>query len=200
MATVHTKNRPVTETSLLAFFHRSIDDAARNQRLEAADATLVYLANLLTDYARAERLFDYTSDGTGLRPLALQYADALETRSRSERRMILQRLGDVALFVSGLFAGALSRRSVGVDYYIAMGGSAYAYLVEDPMDHGSGRLQGDVFRELSLRFARFVDVIAEVGRGQVHRQSPLLPGANEPSLEKLLEGIDGIPGQLIAVH
>lgn len=197
MASIYQGKRPVAEASLLGFFHRSLDDAARKHQLDAGAATLAYLAHLLTDYARADRLFDFTADGTGLRPLALQYADALEARNRGERRLILQRLGDVALFVSGLFAGALSRRAVGVDYYIAMGGSAYAFLVEDPVDQR--RAQGDVFRELSLRFARFVDVIAEVGRGRA-RDRHWAGTMDEADLRKLLQGIPDKPGCLLAVH
>ena len=53
------------------------------------------------------------------------YSDALEEESGEARNQILRRLGDVALFISGVFSRSLKRRVVDVDYYIAMGGGAY---------------------------------------------------------------------------
>jgi len=40
----------------------------------------------------------------------------------------MQRLGDTALFIAGVFADSLNRKLVDVDYYVAMGGTAYAQV------------------------------------------------------------------------
>ncbi|MEJ2760714.1 MAG: hypothetical protein P8126_04055, partial [Gammaproteobacteria bacterium] len=67
------------------------------------------------------------------------------------------------LFIAGLYADSLSRSLVDVDYYIAMGGTAYSCLADS--GHRSNyvkRLQ-EVFMELAERFTQCVDILAEVG-------------------------------------
>ncbi len=124
---------------------------------------MVYIVNLLTFFVRAERLFERTPDGITLKPLALIYGEALEARSPEDRDQALQRLGDVSLFISGLFAHSLSRSLVDVDYYISMGGNAYGFLADSGRVTRNNRALKDVFVELAVGFARFVDILAEVG-------------------------------------
>jgi hypothetical protein len=158
-----TPPRLVTEASLAAFFQASVDRAIHNQQMTAGEATIAYLTRLLTDYSRADRLFLLTREGPTLLPLAELYSQALQAGSERERRLLLQRLGDVALFVAGLFSDWLGRRLVGVDYYCSMGEAAYGYLSEPANEHPRTRIPSSVFAELSRQFARFVDVLAEVG-------------------------------------
>lgn len=154
----------VTEGNLQAFFHESITGAARSRRLDAGDATLHYLTHLLADYAKTERLFDHTETGPRLRPLAMIYRDALDAPSVAERRLWLQRLGDLALFVAGWFSGRLSRRLTDLDYCIAMGGNAYGYLHETAAGNPRDRALREVFGELAQGFDRFVDLLASITR------------------------------------
>lgn len=161
----------VTEDNLQAFFHDSIKDAARSRRLDTGDATLHYLTHLLADYAKAERLFDQTGGRPRLRPLAMIYQDALQAPSVTERRLWLQRLGDLALFVAGWFSGRLSRRLTDLDYCIAMGGNAYGYLHETTGGSTRDRALREIFGELAQGFDRFVDLLASITRqaaGQDH--------------------------------
>lgn len=150
----------ITEGNLQAFFHRSIIDAARSRQLAAGDATLHYLTHLLADYAQADRLFDHTPVGPRLRPLAALYSDALCAPSVTERRLWLQRLGDLALFIAGWFSGRLSRRLTDIDYCIAMGGGAYGYLHETAAGSPRDRALGEIFGELAHSFERFVELLA----------------------------------------
>jgi hypothetical protein len=113
---------------------------------------------MLTDYASAEYLYDHTEDGRVRQPLALLFKHALEAPTSRERNLFLRRLGDIALLVAGLFSGSLRRSLVDVDYYISMGEAAYAHL-----SHAGKRPLGEVFAELSDKFASFVDVLGEVG-------------------------------------
>lgn len=154
--------RVIQEGDLKAFFHRSLTRTARDQRLDAGDATLHYLTHLLADYARSDRLFDDTAQGVELRPLALLYNDALEAASLAERRLWLRRLGDLALFVGGCFSGRLSRRLTDLDYCIAMGGNAYGYLHETADGSPRDRALGEIFGELAHRFARFVELLGAI--------------------------------------
>ena len=159
-------------SSLRAFFHQALQEAAETQRVDADDAILAYLTHLLTDYARSDRLFDRTQDGMIRRPLVDLYKQANEAETGDERALCLQRLGDLALFVSGILPHSLERSLVDVDYYIAMGASAYGYL----SDRGSGgaraRALRSVFVQLSRRFGDFVDLLAEAVEQDQSQRAP----------------------------
>ncbi|MGF1643295.1 MAG: hypothetical protein ACFCUJ_06585 [Thiotrichales bacterium] len=152
----------LTHSSLSTYFHESVQDALTHQQVTARDDTTHYLADLLTQYARVEQLFDHTEHGLRLRALAQIYADAVEAPHERERYLFLRRLGDVALFVSGLFAGTLARKPIDVDYYIAMGRGAYSSLSDLAPSASGARTQDSMFGELARDFVRFVDVFAEV--------------------------------------
>lgn len=154
-------DRLIRATRLGDFFHHAVQTAARRRRLGADAATLHYLAMLLCRFARSEQVFDYADRRLQLRPLALLYREALEAGSHGERRLWLQRLGDLALFAGGLFAGRLSRHFKDLDYCVAMGGNAYGYL-EQTARRPNEQAQAAVFGELADDFGRFVDVVAVV--------------------------------------
>ena len=161
---MQTSSHEVIEArELRAFFRETVVTAIDHQQLQAGEETIVYLINLLSGFARSDRFYEWTADGYTLRPLALALNDAMQARGREERNVALRRVGDVALFVSGLFADSLHRRNVDVDYYIAMGGTAYGFLSGVLQGNTSGRTLGAVFEELSCQFSAFVDVLGEVG-------------------------------------
>src|SRR5690606_15883511 len=114
----------IQQSNLRQFFQESVSQALGNQNIKAEDGTVIYLANLLTVFTRSENLFEFTQNGFMLRPLALHYEEAVNAPSTHARNIALQRLGDIALFISGIFSQSLSRKSVDIDYYINMGGSA----------------------------------------------------------------------------
>jgi hypothetical protein len=74
----------------------------------------------------------------------------------------LRELGDVALFVAGVFAESFNRKLIDVDYYAAMGGSAYARLADSLRTSASGRPFSGMFEELAAKFTDFTDVLGEV--------------------------------------
>jgi hypothetical protein len=160
METQH-QSRLIETSELGEYFHHAVRSAADRSNLGADAATLHYLASLLSQYARSEQVFDYADRRLQLRPLALLYGEALEARSPGERRLWLQRLGDLALFVGGLFAGQLSRRFQDLDYCVAMGGNAYGYL-HDTAERRAEQAQALIFGELAEGFGGFVEVIAVV--------------------------------------
>ncbi len=81
--------------------------------------------------------------------------------SSLEREVLLQRLGDISLFLAGFFARGFERRLVDVDYHIAMGGRAYGTLAAAPI-RGPRRTLCAVFGELARNFQPVVDAIAEI--------------------------------------
>ncbi|MEX2352915.1 MAG: hypothetical protein WD709_01915 [Gammaproteobacteria bacterium] len=153
------KNQLITDVDVREFFQGAVQSAISNQHLTISGETTLYLGNLLTSFVCSERLYDTTSDGVMLKPLAQHYLEALEAGSVQERILILRRLGDISLFISGLFAQSLKRSLVDVDYYIAMGGNAYSCL----SDTNNRSALTTVFAELSQRFIEMVDVLSEVG-------------------------------------
>jgi len=160
----------ITEVDPQAFFHDALREVIDRQQINTCHETTIYLSNLLTAFIRAEHLFEYTEEGLQLRPLAFLYADALEAPTIAERDNVLRRLGDIALFISGLFPGSLKRSLVDVDYYISMGGSAYGFLAESGRISSTSRAFRRIFQELSKRFVDFVDILAEVGDNTRLRQ------------------------------
>jgi hypothetical protein len=138
------------------WFRELVGDALSHRNVRIQEVTEFYLVNLLAGFLEKEKLFVEEPDGTvHAEPLALILLRALEG-DRRERVRGLRRLGDTALFVSGFFGDSLARSLVDVDYYIAMGGSAYGALAEHER-----RFDG-LFEELSSRFGEFVDLFAEI--------------------------------------
>jgi hypothetical protein len=110
----------ITSMSIREYFHEALMSAMCNQQVDVEDETAAYVINLLAQCSRTTALFQSTPDGLDLKPLALIYADAVEAPTAERRNRALKQLGDVALFIAGLFADSLKRKLVDVDYYIAM--------------------------------------------------------------------------------
>jgi len=153
----------VRSATLIDYFHHALHHAARQRSVKADDATLHYLTLLLGSYARSDRVFDFSDQHLRITPLALLYAEALHANSERERRLWLQRLGDIALFVGGLFSGQLGRRFGSRKYCIDMGTNAYGYLY-DTAESGANPDIIDVFGDLAEGFEHFVDIVSVVAR------------------------------------
>ena len=153
--------RVLPVANLREFFKDSLHGALQKQQLEVEDQTEHYVVNLLTLFARSEALYESTPEGTRLKPLVVMLSEALEAPSTGDRNRGLQRLGDVSLFIAGFFARGFARKLIDIDYYIAMGGRAYATL-GDALSRGRGRVLGSVFAELSDKFQPLVDALNEL--------------------------------------
>ncbi len=154
----------ITGKSIEEFFQEALHSALANQGIEARARTVQYLVDLLARFSRSDALYEETEHGRGLRPLAAYYIAAAEAPP-DERARLLRRMGDVALFVAGLFSASLQRKVVGLDYYISMGEGAYACVSEHLERRPDARVGSAVFNELSEKFARFVDALDEVSEG-----------------------------------
>ncbi|ANO50226.1 hypothetical protein [Woeseia oceani] len=155
----------VAVADLREFFRESIDEAIANQRVSVDAHTTHYVVNVLTLFSRSEEFYEDSGEVYGLKPLAMMLLDATEARSAAERSAVLQRLGDVALFVSGFFADSLAHKLVDLDYYVKMGGTAYGSLSEEIRGTARGRALADVYEELARKFQIVVDVLNEVRDG-----------------------------------
>ena len=152
----------LTEIDIRHYFHQALTSALDNQRLTLSTESTLYLRELLAGYLRTEHLHESHAGSRGMTPLALRYEEALSARTRVERLALLRRLGDVALFIAGMFARSLERALVDVDYYISMGGNAYASLsVTLPAGRGAAG-PGPVYAELAEKFQPCTDILSEV--------------------------------------
>ncbi|HVO25830.1 MAG TPA: hypothetical protein VMW56_19600 [Candidatus Margulisiibacteriota bacterium] len=154
-------SRPLLQRNLTEFFRDLLQSAMHNQAVHSSEDSEFYLVKLLEGFAHAPR--DWFS-----RPLALEYLESFHSPV-THRYGKLKRVGDTALFISGLFMESLHRQVVSSDYYVQLGRTAYAHLSELP---GEGA-RGDLFAELAERFQDFVRVLAEISfeslfRGDVH--------------------------------
>lgn len=164
MSDSHRSETVLTSRSVEEFFAGALCDALKDQRTQASAHTVDYVVNVLTVFSRSDRLYEQTEAGVGLKPLAMLYADAVYSNDPAKRAGSLRRLGDVALFISGLFSHSLNRKVVDVDYYVAMGGSAYSELSSAGASQRTTGIPGNVFAELAQKFSRFVDALAEISK------------------------------------
>jgi hypothetical protein len=147
--------------NLTEYFRDALDQALTHQHVSLDAHTAHYVVSLLTLYARTEVSHGDTRPGQRWVSLVDLLAQAADASTPLERAAILQRLGDVSLFVAGFFAHGFERRLIDVDYHIAMGGRAYGTLAAAP---GSGprRALSGVFGELAHKFQSVVDAIGEI--------------------------------------
>jgi len=155
------KPRLITDANVTEFFRDCVEDAANNQHVDAAPDTLHYIVSLLTHFTRSSELFTREPGQTSLKPLAEIYHESLRSESQVQRDAALRRLGDIALFIAGTFSAHITRRGLSPEYYVSMGGSAYGSLADDDRSRTPDGLK-DTFGELSEKFERFVNVVAEV--------------------------------------
>jgi len=151
-----------TET-LTSFFRSQLDEAFRTEGVERDEHTEHYLVRLLSDYA-AQPIDDA--------PLALRLMSAM-SEPPVERRQHLREIGDTSLFISGFWSDSLVDKPVDVDYYIALGGSAYGFLARaQPPAAGVGEPHRSVFAQLAGNFGRFVEVLMTVRQRTWRARNP----------------------------
>jgi hypothetical protein len=145
---------PITETSLSSYFSKRLNRYAKRFRPPPHEDTCWYLGSLLERFGRSEQLFAYQDGQMMLRPLALLYSDAIQANNARERCLMLQQLGDMALFLGALFPERFTRHGILQDYFIGMGGSAYDYLADN------ARANRHIFAELANTFTRMLEMVA----------------------------------------
>ena len=164
----------VTEKDLDSYFKSSILSSLSHQRVEASEHTVVYLSSLLVYFSQTENLFEKTDSGYQLKPLALYYADYNYAKNARQRSQALRRLGDVALFISGLYSQSLNKKAVDIDYYIAMGGGAYAQLSHLTDGSINKQVFANIFAELASNFVDYMDVLSDITAAQHSSDSDIL--------------------------
>lgn len=143
-----------TADNLFDYFRLRVEEARAERGIELSDDTVLYLAQLLAERARTDR------EAPRAHTLAELHAAAVEAAPAEQARHYRE-LGDRALHDLGYFTEHLEGGLVSLDYYEAMGRSAYA-RVDQVMERWFARAFGDLFRELAAGFCRAVDLLAQV--------------------------------------
>ena len=148
----------VLSGSLKEFFRMLVGEVVKRQRVSIEEVTEFYVVNLLSDYAKAEKLFTQEVDGKReTEPLAVLYHRALQ-QEREEKIRTLRQLGDVSLYTAGFFNSSLKDSVVGADYYVQMGRNAYSAVADLA---GNSAFAG-VYQELCVKFGSLVEVLEEI--------------------------------------
>jgi hypothetical protein len=158
----------VAASSVSDFFEEAIVDAMKCRGVSASDGARSYVIALLADLAKPGSAIERTLE----RPLTLLLDEALHTPELGERFERLRTLGDGVLYSSGFFADHFEARGVDTSYLIGIGRTAYDNAGSLIMTRAPERKEEsgiDIFRELSIGFASFVDVIAEVANATIAR-------------------------------
>lgn len=158
----HSNPNVVAAGSVREYFHDAFHSATKNQDLDFEEVTAAYVVNLLSTYTHSRALCAVSDAGKHHKPLAEIYAEALAAESIEQRHQALKRLGDIALFIAGIFTDSLRRRVVDVDYYIGMGGTAYSSLHESLSERRNRFGHTSMFAELGEKFPDLVDVLSEI--------------------------------------
>lgn len=133
-------------------FNPLIKDVAKKSKFELSEHSHVYILSVLERHIFTSVLF---AEG-GLEPMISEVLlTALQEEVVSKKESQLKSLGESILFRSGFFADSFKRKIISLGYYIDMGSVAYENL------YGSSR--NPVHRDLSSRFAGYVDLFSEIG-------------------------------------
>lgn len=188
-----------TSSTLAEFFKNEVDSALREQQLDASEEVGFYLVNLLAGFAEADRVRESITE-----PLALLLNRAVFAPDQNQLAAY-KHLGDISLYVAGLFPPALKRRSVDVNYAIRMGSGAYsavAALVTRRSRAVASALQ-PMYTEMSAKFADLVEVLTQISeRAQLGADSQDLAELYErfartsgPHLAERMRAAGALPGR-----
>lgn len=136
------------------FFYDLLDDAAEASGVELHPTSAVYIVDMLIAFIKRDSLHCLDIDEKGPPALAWLYRQS-QAGDRWQRYYGLKRLGDVSLFVLGMFSDYVNSSQPGMGYYVDMGRLGYSSAA-------SMGPSGNVLYELSGGFVSFVDLLSRM--------------------------------------
>jgi hypothetical protein len=157
----------VTAASMSEYFRDAITSARRKTGVALTEHAEAYLVGLLDEFARSERV--YAGTDRGERPTLATLLGRAQEADPTEALRIYKHMGDSSLYLTGFFSESVEREIVSRDYYVQMGGGAYANVAG--IMRATAATSSALFDELSDRFEALVSLLSEVS----------LFGDNEPT-------------------
>ena len=151
----------ITNSNIREYFYESFNHALSHQNKSLSPETTFYIVNLLTNFSTSKEAFKQSSKESGLKPLAFIYSDAIQSETKEQKFIQYKYLGDITLFISGVFYLSLNKSLVDVDYYIGMGENAYHTLVINN-SYSENSAFNIIFTEISQQFLSIVELLNEV--------------------------------------
>lgn len=145
-------------TRLQEYLRDRVKKTVTGHSLQLSEITEFYIVNLLMNFERSEKLFTLKDEQLSIEPLAMMLAHAINGDSAIQVRE-LKRLGDTALYFSGMFAEHIKKGPVGINYYVDMGSSAYSSLASQMVGE---KLFKELYLELAEKFPDLTSVLAEL--------------------------------------
>ncbi len=187
------------------YFSQIVRDAFEERNIRTFPLAESYLVGVLQFHVAAENLFDET-DSSGRKTKATLAETFLRATNAEPATKVelLKKMGDRSLYVSGFFGDSLQRKTVDIDYYAEMGGSAYATLAGCVKEDTAAKL----YNEYARRFSEFADVLTYIStKSSLTDESNIMRlfeaynlTGSEVAREKLLEkGLITVPRQKAAL-
>lgn len=145
--------------SVANFFHECVAEAMRAQKVQASELAASYLVSLLSELAGPRSEGKPTAD-----PMRITLVELLLAANQAEgpaKARRFREVGDTALLSTGVCRAALLSRGMDLNYYYAVGGSAYQtaaqlhrFMRGQPLD--------ELCEELGGKLPSLSDVLDEV--------------------------------------
>lgn len=142
----------------IEMFKEWVAEAATRQRIDPDSDTCCYLVHLLDQFVRPEGLYRDVGHRPR-RPLG-PLLFAAPRAEGVERFMLLRAVGDLTLFLTGVFYGSLDRRRVSGDYYSRLGAAAYGQAAATCRSTANAEL----FEKLGRRFLTLAGLLHHISR------------------------------------
>jgi hypothetical protein len=157
----------MTAASMRDYFRECLSTALKKTNVKITDTAQVYVVNLLAEFGRAENV--YAGTDAGERPVLVELLSRAHEAEPQEAVRIYKHMGDSSLYHSGFFKESVERH--GRDYYVSMGGSAYASVAD--LMRPTAASSSALFMELADRFPALCDLLDAMS----------LHGASQPDVD-----------------
>jgi len=162
------KSKPDGMADARQFFAQELKSVMEKRQIPIKPDAFEYLVDLMIRFLESDVFFAKNSEGKFTNNVLAEIFSQYVQGPPEVKKVALRRLGDVCMMVTGFFSDSLKRKLVDVDYYFGMGGAAYWQL-------SCGSLGVPMYKELSVRFKTFADVLGEMSeRNNLQSNTDLL--------------------------
>jgi hypothetical protein len=142
--------RQINSTSIESYFSKLVNMSFFDLGKEKDDTAATYLTDMLTEFARTEKLYKITdSEGKKVQTIVEMLLQNQKNTSNKTERELSKYIGDFSLFMSGMFREYLNKHSY-LSYYINEG--MKSYFVVSRLDLEMGKGDPVIFSKLSRDF------------------------------------------------